>query len=119
MNLRKRFIKSFMCAGRGLRYAWKHEQNFRIEIAAAVAALLAGFALGINRWEWTVLVLVISFVLMLELSNSSIEALADLVKPRLHEYVELIKDVMAGAVLVVSAAAAVIGLIIFLPHLVK
>jgi diacylglycerol kinase len=56
------------------------------------------------------------FVLVLELLNTSIEHLVDLVKPRLNEYVKEVKDVMAGAVLLASVFAVIIGAVIFWGH---
>jgi diacylglycerol kinase len=55
-------------------------------------------------------------VLVLELLNSMLERLVDLVKPRMHGYVRDIKDLMAAAVLVTAGFAAVVGLIILLPY---
>jgi len=54
---------------------------------------------------------------VLELLNSAVERLVDLFKPRIHEYAEEVKDIMAGAVLMGSIGAAVVGVIVFWPHL--
>lgn len=118
MSLRRRLIKSFHFAFRGLQYAWRHELNFRIETLTALVVVIAGLVLGITREEWMALLLVILSVFVLELFNSVIEILVDLVKPRLHEYVQIVKDVMAGAVLLASLIAAVIGFTIFIPYII-
>jgi diacylglycerol kinase len=55
----------------------------------------------------------------MELLNTALEYFTDLLKPRLHHYVSLIKDIMAAAVLLTALGSAVIGLIIFLPHFIK
>ncbi len=112
-----RFTKSFLYAIHGLSYTWRHEPNFRIQLVAAFLVIIAGLSFSISRSEWLIIFLVISSVLVLELLNSAVETLTDLVKPRLHEYVRLIKDMMASAVLVASVAAIVIGLAIFIPYL--
>jgi diacylglycerol kinase len=58
-------------------------------------------------------------VLVLELMNSIFERMVDILKPRIHHYVEDIKDIMAGTVLVASLGSALIGLLIFWPYIVR
>lgn len=70
----------------------------------------------LSTLERVILLLAIASVLVLELLNSMIERLVDLVKPRLHGYVRDIKDLMAAAVLVASLFALAVGSIIFFPH---
>lgn len=101
----------------GLRIVFREEQSFRLQLLAAVFVLAAAAALGLTNLEKIILILVSSSVLVLELINSIFERVADLLKPRLHVYVETIKDIMAAAVLLASLAALVIGIIIFWPHL--
>lgn len=113
----KKFKHSFINALRGLHYTISHEPNFRIQLVAAFLVIVAGLAFSISRTEWLVIFLVISSVFVLELLNSAVEILVDLVKPRLHEYVRLIKDITAAAVLLASIIAAIIGLMIFVPYL--
>jgi diacylglycerol kinase len=55
--------------------------------------------------------------MLMELANSAVERVADILKPRIHDYVKEIKDIMAAAVFLASMSAVVIGLIIFLPYL--
>lgn len=70
-------------------------------------------------WERILLLLIISLILVLELINATFEKMVDVLKPRIHSYVEIIKDLMAAAVLFASLGAAVIGLVIFVPHFIK
>jgi undecaprenol kinase len=58
-------------------------------------------------------------VLAMELLNTALEYFTDLLKPRLHHYVLVIKDTMAAAVLITSLGALIIGLIIFIPHFIR
>lgn len=67
-------------------------------------------------WEKSALTLVIVIVLVLELINSAMERFVDVISPRLHSQAEDVKDVMAGAVLIASVGAAIIGVLIFLPY---
>lgn len=111
--------KSFAYAWRGISRVWATEQNFRLQVFIALLVITAMFALDVSRAEKALLLLAIAFVLVLELVNSIFERIVDLLKPRLHEHVEEVKDVMAGAVLIAAVGAAFIGVVIFLPYLLK
>jgi len=112
----KRLFQSFTDALHGLGHTFRREQNFRLQVLTGllVAAMALYFPLKI--WEVIVLILLVGWVLTMELLNTAFEYLADILKPRLHHYVHAVKDIMAAAVLVSSFGAAVIGIIIFLPH---
>ncbi|RDI94788.1 diacylglycerol kinase [Meiothermus sp. QL-1] len=107
---------SFSYAWAGLRYAWKNQRNFRLEVYIALLAL--GLALWLGVGLVPVLILV-ALVLGLELLNTALEALVDLVSPHYHPLAKAAKDAAAAGVLVVSGIAALIGLILFLPPLVE
>ena len=108
----------------GYEYAWQgirscvgKEQNLSFHLIAMTAVTLAGFVLGITRTEWTVVILCFGVVIAAELFNTAIERLVDLVSPERHPVAGQVKDIAAGAVLVCAVAAAIIGLIIFIPYL--
>jgi diacylglycerol kinase len=108
---------------RSIRFAWhgivllaRQEQSFRIQLLAAAAVAVLAAWLGLSRAEIALLSVVISSVLVLELLNSAVERLVDLFKPRIHQYAEEVKDIMAGAVFVSSIGAAVVGVIVFYPR---
>ncbi len=109
-------FKSFRYALRGLLTAWRNEQNFRLQSLVALGVVVLMLIVPLERWEEVSLILVITLVLVLELLNTMIEKLADLLEPRIHAYVKVIKDLMASLVLLASIGAAIIGLIVFLPH---
>lgn len=111
-----RLIKSFTDAFRGLKFTFSHEQNFRIQLFLALVVIVFALVFPLKVWEVILLILLIVTVLTVELLNTALEYFADLLKPRLHHYVFVIKDIMAGAVLISSVGALAIGLIIFLPH---
>ncbi len=111
--------KSFAYAWKGIVRVAKEEQNFRIQLAAAAVTVVLMFALDLRTPEKALLALVIVLVLVLELMNSIFERMVDILKPRIHHYVEDIKDIMAGTVLVASVGAVLIGVLIFWPYLVK
>ncbi len=110
-------IRSFKHAWRGLRLAFRAEQSFRIQLAVALVVVIALAILPLSETKRWILLIVTMFVLVLELFNSSFERMVDLMKPRLDEHVAEVKDLMAGAVLLASCFAFVIGWIIFWPYL--
>lgn len=112
----KKFKNSLLYAIAGLRTVFKEEQSFRVQVLAGLVILILAIVFRIKKWETVILILVVVFVLVLELINSIFERVADLLKPRVHVYVETIKDIMAGAVLLSSLAALAIGVIIFWPY---
>ncbi|TAL49753.1 diacylglycerol kinase family protein [Patescibacteria group bacterium] len=114
-----RFFKSFQHALRGVIVVFSAEQSFRIQVYVALFVVVAGFFFQIKTYEWILLILLIGSVLTLEIINSIFERIVDSFKPRIHPMVKDIKDSMAGAVLLVSVIAAIVGITIFYPHLVR
>ena len=112
-----RFLRSLRFAGRGLATVYQTEQNFRLQLIALVGVVTLGGVLHVGAARSLVLIIVGTAVLVLECINSAVERLLDLVQPRLHGYVREIKDLMAGAVLIASLGAAVVGFIILVPSL--
>ena len=113
----KKQLRSFGYAWQGIRSCAGKEQNLSFHLIAMAAVTLAGFVLGITRTEWTVVILCFGVVIAAELFNTAIERLVDLVSPERHPIAGQVKDIAAGAVLVCAVAAAIIGLIIFIPYL--
>lgn len=111
------FSRSLRHAVNGLSYAIKNEKNFQNEIAVACVVLVAMIYYRVSPSEMIVLFLVIMGVLVMELLNTVMERIADILKPKIHPYVRVIKDLMAASVLVSSVLAIIIGLIIFIPHI--
>ena len=114
-----RLVMSIREALRGLRSVWTSEQNFRFQTAAVLVAVVASFLLPLTSSEQAIVILASVGVLLLELGNTIVERLLDLLKPRLHQYVRLIKEVTAGAVLLLAVTAALVWLIIFYPHFIR
>jgi undecaprenol kinase len=117
MNRLLQFKKSFSYALRGLVYVIKHENNFQTELVAAAVVVMAMFYYRVTRAEMIVLVLVIAGVLIMELSNTVVERVVDILKPRVHPYARLIKDLMAASVLVTAILALIVGFAIFIPYI--
>lgn len=117
MDRINQFGKSLKYALRGLGYALSHEKNFQNQIAVSVLVIVAMLYLQVTRSEAVVLFLVILGVLVMELLNTVMERVVDILKPKVHPYARLIKDLMAASVLISSIFALVIGFIIFIPYI--
>ena len=110
-------LRSFGYAWKGIGCCVGKEQNLSFHLIATVIVIVAGFLVDITRMEWMIITLCIGVVIAAELFNTAIEKLVDLVSPGRHPIAGQVKDIAAGAVLVCAAAAAIIGLIIFVPYL--
>lgn len=106
-------------AWRGLVYAYTREQNIRIQTFVALFVIAVGALVGLQRNEWVVIGLLISLVLILEILNSVLERFIDVVKPRYHEQVQIVKDMLAAMVFLAALTATIIGLIIFWPYFIE
>jgi len=113
----QRLLKSFSYALQGLIHVVRTQQNFRIHMASSIIVIASGIILSCNYTEWIVLFMVFAMVFATEIINTAIETLVDFISPEFHEKAGLIKDISAGAVLVTSVFAIIIGLLIFLPRL--
>ena len=89
----------------------------RIHLGAAAAVLVLAGALRVSRLELACLVLCIMAVIALEMVNTVVEAVVDLVTEEYHPLAKIAKDVAAGAVLVSSVGAIIVGLLILGPPL--
>lgn len=112
-------LKSFVYAFNGIKHTLLTQHNFLIHIALTIVAILLGFLLKISNLEWTAIIIVIGMVMAAEIFNSSIEELVNLISPGKTEKARIIKDLAAGAVLILSIAAFITGTIIFLPKILE
>ncbi len=110
-------LLSFTYAWNGIVYFLRYGYNARIQFAAAVLATVMGCILDLSRGEWIVVILCCTLVLSLEMINTSIEKVCDLITTEHNPLVKIIKDVAAGAVLLSAVASLLIGIIIFLPKI--
>ena len=111
------FLKSFVYAFHGFATFFRHERNGKIQLFVAAVAISLSCWLGLSSTEWLAILGCIGAVLSLEMINSAIEKLCNLVHPAHHPLVKSIKDMCAGAVLWVSITSTIIGVIIFLPKI--
>jgi len=110
-------LHSFKYAFEGIMSGIKTERNWKMGIVEAVVVIFAGFYFNISRDDWIIVIILIGVVLYAELCNSAIEAIVDSFTNREHPGAKLAKDFSAGSVVILIIAAAIIGMIIFLPYI--
>lgn len=110
---------SFRHALRGVADLVRSQHNARLHLAATVGVLLAGALLRVGRQEWALLALATAGVWAAEALNTAVEFLADALHPARHPLVGRAKDAGAAGVLLASAGALVVGLLVFGPPLME
>ncbi len=120
-------IKKITLAGRwrsiqhafaGILHALRHEPNVRIHLMATLLLVVAMIFIPLNTLEIALLLIITATIWAAELFNTSIETIMDHLSPEKQPAVKHIKDMAAGAVLVLSIAAFLIALIIFIPKII-
>ncbi len=112
------FLSSLTNALSGLFSFFKSERNGQIQLTIGLLVIIAGFFFRISSMEWVAVLLCIAIVISLEMMNSALEKLSDLVEPNHHPVVKAVKDISAAAVLWSAIVSVVIGAIIFLPRII-
>jgi diacylglycerol kinase len=110
-------IASFGHAFDGLGYVIREERNARLHLLSACLVIALGLWLGLTPVEWGLLVIAIALVFAGEMLNTVVELVVDLITRDRHPLAKHAKDVAAGAILVASIAAVLLGLIILGPKL--
>jgi undecaprenol kinase len=118
MGLKHSLPKSFGYAFQGIKTAFKNEPNLRIHTVFALAALCMGVLLKLSTLEWIILAFTIFWVISLELLNTVLEELVDIVSPEVKLHAKVAKDVSAACVLLAAFLSVIVGVILFLPKLI-
>ena len=114
-----RSMKRFAYAVQGVAFLVRTQANARVHLLATLGVCAAGIYVGLGRAEWLWIVTAVVLVWSAEAFNTALEQLADALHPEPHPAIGRAKDVAAGAVLIAALGAAVIGLLVFVPHLVQ
>lgn len=112
-------VRSFSFALSGIKTAISQERNLRIHLSIALVVIIFGFIFSISSVEWILLLLAIGGMISLEIINTAIERLVDLVTQDFHPLAKQAKDLAAGAVLSFAIISVIIGIIIFGPLIVR
>lgn len=116
---KKKLRNSFKYALSGIKKCINNEQNMFIHFMVATIVVIGAFIFKISIIEWMLCLVMISLVFASELINTSIEAVCDLISKEENNYIKIAKDTAAGAVLVFSIAAFLIGIMVFLPKIIE
>ena len=115
----KRFGKAVRYALDGLFYLLHSEKNIRIQMVILMIAILAGIFLKISNSGWIAVCLSAGLVLAAESINTAIERLSDSVSTEYNEKIKRAKDVAAAGVMITAAVSIVVGLLVFIPAILK
>ncbi len=111
-------LRSIRYALRGLIDVYTAEHNLWIHTIAAVIAILLGIILEINRYEWIVITIAIGMVFSAEFFNSAVERMVDYFCQAKDIRAGIIKNISAAAVLITAMISLIAGLIIFIPKII-
>ncbi|MFL2060216.1 diacylglycerol kinase family protein [Marinilactibacillus psychrotolerans] len=115
----RHYSDSFRYAFEGVKTTFQEERNMRTHVLAGVIALLLGLFLSLSIAEWLWIVLSSFLVFVMEILNTVIENLVDLVTKEYHPLAKKVKDMAAGAVLSTTIFAVVTGSLIFAPKIIQ
>ncbi len=114
-----KLLRSFGYALAGIRSCFGSEPNFRIHSVATVVVLILSIVCNISTNEWIAVCFCIAFVVSMEMLNTAIEKLCDVVHKEIHPGIKKVKDIAAGAVLVSALFSLITGSLIFLPKIIN
>tara|TARA_B100000073_G_scaffold326162_1_gene310601 strand:- start:688 stop:1107 length:420 start_codon:yes stop_codon:yes gene_type:complete len=113
------FVASLRYALKGLIYCFKLTRNFRIQVYFAIFSLVLGFILNLKSYEFLILISTIISVLILELLNTSIESLVDIVVgKKYNKLAKISKDCAAASVLLAAINSIFIAVYLFFPKII-
>jgi len=113
----KKLFQSFRHATNGVIFLLTNEQNARIHAIVTILVGVLGYIFQVSRLEATILFIAVVLVFAIEIINTAIEKIFDLLHPENHEIIRSVKDAMAGAVLISAIIAFVVAVLIFLPYI--
>lgn len=118
INIR-RLVTSFRHAFSGILYALIHNQNLRIHFVVAVFVVFASIYFQVNPFEMGILGVTILLVICAEMINTAIEEMVNFVTLEHKREAKIAKDVTAGMVLVTAIGSIIVGILIFVPHILQ
>ena len=117
-KFKMKIAKAFINAANGIGHCIRGEINFKIQLVAAITAIILGIFFNISTTEWLFVISCSMLVLSLELLNTALENVCNIITKEIHPVIKIVKDVAAGAVLVSAIGSVIIGVIIFLPKII-
>ena len=114
----KKILASSMYSAQGLKYAFVNERSLWLYSVLAGLSIILGFILDISVNQWICLLLSLGVVLTIELINTAIEAVVDMVTLEYNELAKIAKDCGSAATCVASIIAFIIAVVIFIPKII-
>lgn len=112
-------VESFGFAMNGIKLAVKYNRNIKIHFVIAILVIILSFLLGLSLSEKAIIIMIILLVLSAEMINTAIEEVVDLVTKDYREEAKYAKDVSAGMVFLVAVGSITVGLLIFIPYIIR
>jgi diacylglycerol kinase len=103
----------FREAYRGIKLGVRGHSSFCVHFFFAALVIVAALALQCDLLEWCLIIGCIGLVITAELFNSAVETLFHGLDAESKARIRGCLDIAAGAVLVASIAAAIIGILVF------
>src|SRR5574344_1602398 len=113
----KNFLDAIKNALRGIFYTIRTQLNIKIQLICAVVAIIAAVLLKASLTEILVITISIFLVLFAEMLNTAVETTIDLITQEYNIKAKIAKDIMAGAVLIISINSIIVGSIVFIPKI--
>lgn len=113
------FLAALKNSINGIKYTLKSGRNFKIQLVFAIIAIIAGIIFKISLLEWSIITILVFFVLFAEMINTVIETIVNMITNEYDENAKIAKDVSAGAVTFCAICSVIVGLIIFIPKLLE
>ena len=109
----QKLFESLNSAVEGFIYVVRTQRNMRLHFLIAILVLVAGIYFNLPKTDLLLVLGVIMLVLVLEMVNTAIELITDLIKNTYHPLARIIKDTTAGAVFLAALNAVVVGYVVF------
>lgn len=110
--------KSFLNAFRGVFMMIKTERNFQIELLAFFINLVLIFYLKLTSTDAAIILIISTAVLSAEIFNTAIEKICDIIQPDFDKRIGFIKDIAAGAVVLIAVVSVIIGILVYWKYIV-
>jgi len=119
MNRNRNIIDSFVIAFKGLKHAIAFNRNIRVHFFLGFLVIIFGLLLKVSTVEFEILAVTVLFVICTEMLNTAIEEVVNLLTSDYRVEAKIAKDVCAGMVFVASLGSFIVGLLVFIPHLLQ
>ncbi|MFY7899916.1 MAG: diacylglycerol kinase [Chitinophagaceae bacterium] len=113
------FNRSITTACKGLRVFFRMERNGKVQLTIAVVTTIAAVIFETSIIEMMLLIGCYALVMSLEMINTAIEEICNIIQPNYHPSIKVIKDVAAAAVMCSSIASILIGCMMFIPKIIN